>query len=100
DRSLGDLEFQRAVLVADDRIALIGEFVEVLSIGSHVLRELELADETRATNEGGDASFYAIFWRPFGQRWAVGAAASDQPPPIHVRGGVTRIHPPDVRAEG
>ena len=48
DRPLRDREVERAVLRADDRIALVAELVEVLVVHPHVLRELELADQAGA----------------------------------------------------
>src|SRR5271167_4868255 len=51
DWSLRDFELQSAVLIADERIALVAEFVETLVVHPHVLRELELADEARANHE-------------------------------------------------
>ncbi len=99
DRPLRDLEFQRAVLLADDRIALVAEFVEIPVIDPHVLRELELADEARADHEGRDPALHAVLRRAFRQRRAVGGAAADHAAPVHVRGRVARIHAPDVRAE-
>ena len=92
DRPLGDLEFQRAVLVADDRVVLVAEFVEILVVGPDVLRELELADEARADDERGDAALHAVLGRVFGQGRPVGGPAADHPAPVHVVRGVARVH--------
>ena len=52
DRALGDFVFERAILVADYRVALIAEFMEVLVVCPDVLRELNwrmrLAQITKA----------------------------------------------------
>ena len=58
---------KRAVLRADDRIALVAEVLERRIVHPDVHRELELADQARAPDEGGDASFHAVVRRAFGQ---------------------------------
>src|SRR5690349_19932496 len=78
NRPFRNLEFQRPVLVADDRVVLVPELVKVLVVGPHVLRELELTDEARANNERGDAALGSIVRDPFPQGWAIGGA-----PPNH-----------------
>jgi hypothetical protein len=44
DRPLWNLEFERAVLCADDRIALVAELVKASVVHPDVLGELKLAD--------------------------------------------------------
>src|SRR6516225_5152763 len=61
DRTLGDFIFQCTVLVADDRVAFIAEFVKVTVVSPDILRELKLADQTRANHKSGDATLRAIF---------------------------------------
>src|SRR5262245_49973766 len=63
DRSLGNLVFERAVLISDDRVALVAELVKVLVVCPDVLRELELADEARTANESGDSAFHSVLGR-------------------------------------
>ena len=63
DWALGDFVFERAVLRADDRVALVPKLVEVSIVHPHVLRKLELSDQARADHEGSDAALYAILWR-------------------------------------
>ena len=78
DRPLRDLVFQRAVLVADDRVALVAELVEIPVVHPHVLRELELADQARADHERGDAALDAVVRRALpadaGRRWRRGGS--------------------------
>src|SRR5204863_911337 len=88
DRPFRNLEFQCAVLVADDRVALVAEFVKVAVVRPHVLGKLVLPDETGAPNEGCNAPFDAIFRRALRQRWSVGSAAANHPAAIHVGRGV------------
>src|SRR6516164_5193626 len=66
DRPLGNLEIQRPVLRADERIMLVAEFVKVSIVDPHVLRELELADEVGATDKGSEPPFHAVLGRAFG----------------------------------
>src|SRR5262245_2266437 len=99
DRTLGDLELQRAILRADDWIVLVAEFMKIRIVDPHVLRELKLANETGTTHKGGNASLHAVLGRAFRQFWTVGTPATYHPAPVHVRSGVTRIHAPNVRAE-
>ena len=75
------------------------ELVETRIVHPHVLRELELANEARTSDERRDASLDAVLVRAFGQRGTVGAAAADHPAPIHVHGRVAWIHAPDMRAQ-
>src|SRR5262245_18203846 len=56
NRALRDLVLQRAVMIADDRIALVGELAEVLVVDPDVLREFELANQARADDECRDAA--------------------------------------------
>src|SRR3954452_1522515 len=100
DRSPGDLVFQRAVLVADDRVALVAELVEVPVVGPHVLSELELADQAPADHEGRDPALPAVLRLALGQVRPVGRPASDQAATFHVRGRVPRVHAADVGPEG
>src|SRR5206468_4985577 len=97
NRALRDFVFQGTVLVAADRITLVAQFVKVPVVHPNVLRELELSNETRADNEGGDAALDTVLWRFFRQRRPVGAAAADHPSPLHVRRRVSGIHAADVR---
>ena len=90
---------KRAVLCADDRVALVAELVKIPIVHPDILRKLELADEACADHERRDAALLSVLGRAFGQRRPVGAAAPNHLAPVHVRGGVARIHPPDVRAE-
>src|SRR4051812_30383780 len=60
DRSLGNLVFERAILIADHRIALVAELVEALVVRPHVLRELELADEAAADHERGNPALRGV----------------------------------------
>src|SRR4029077_6304730 len=99
DRTPRDFEFQRAVLMADDRVAFIAELVKTPIVDPDILRELELADEARADHERRDTALLAIFGRAFREGCTVGGAASNHAAAVHVLPGVTRIHPPDVRAE-
>src|SRR5436305_12266743 len=48
DWTLGNFKFECTVLVADDRITFIPEFVKVSVVSPDILRELELADQTCA----------------------------------------------------
>ena len=99
DWSLRDLELQRPILRANERITLIAKFVKIPIIDPHVLRKLELAKQAGTSNESSDPPFNAILGLAFGQRRAVGAAAANHLPPIYVRGCVAGIHPPDMSSE-
>ena len=48
DWTLGNFKFECTILVADDRITFIAEFVKVTVVRPDILRELELADQARA----------------------------------------------------
>src|SRR5262249_15753830 len=100
DRALGNLVFERAVLISDDRIALVAELVEVLVVRPHVLRELELADEARAADESSNPAFHSVLRRTFRKRRPIGPASTDHPAPVRVVGGSARVHPPCAGAEG
>ena len=50
DRPLRNLELERAVLRADERITLVTKLMKTPIIDPHVLRKLELANETGAMN--------------------------------------------------
>src|SRR5580700_4104807 len=99
DRALRDFVFERAVLSANDRVAFVAEFMEVVVVHPYVLCELELADEARADHEGSDAAFHAVLWRFLRQMWAVGGAAADHAAAVHIVRRVAGIHSPHVRAE-
>ena len=86
-------------MVADDRVALVAELVEILVVDPDVLGELELAHEAGADDEGGDAALRPVVGCAFGEVGAVGGAAADHAAAVHVRRGVARVHPADVRAQ-
>ena len=48
------------MVIADDRVALVAELVEILVVDPDILRELELADKARADDEGRDAALPAV----------------------------------------
>ena len=60
---LGIFKLERSVVRADDRVALIAQLVKVPIIYPDVLRELELPDEARADDEGGDPALDPIVGR-------------------------------------
>src|SRR3954453_10040100 len=97
-RTLGDLKFKRAVLVADERIAFVAELVKAPIVHPDVLGELELAYQAPADHEGGDAAFHVIVWCVLGQRRAISSAAADHAAAVHVRRCVAGIHAAHVRA--
>lgn len=99
DRALRDFVFQRAVLMADDRVAFVAEFVKIPVVHPDILRKLELSNEARANHERDNAAFPAVLRRAFGQRGTIGRATPNHAAAVHVRRGVAGIHPPDVRAE-
>src|SRR4051812_29563864 len=71
NRTLRHLKLQRAVLVANDRIAFVAEFVKVPIVDPDVLRKLELADQTRADNKRCNPALVAVLGRAFWQGRAV-----------------------------
>ena len=71
-----------------------------LIVYPHVLRELELPDETRASDEGRDAAFRSVIQRAFRKGRAICAPAANHPAAAHIRGRVTWIHAAHVRAQG
>src|SRR5262245_47327728 len=77
DRSLGNLEFERAVMCADDWIALVAELVKIAVVHPHVLGEFILADQTGADDERCDTSFDAILWRTLWKRRTIGGATTN-----------------------
>src|SRR5262249_24308180 len=79
-RTLGDLELQRAVLGADDRIALVAEFVEISVVDPHVLSELVLANEAGADHERRDAPLHPVVGGTFRQMRAVRRASATHAP--------------------
>ena len=99
DRPLRDLEFERAVLSADDRVTLVAEFVKVPVVHPYVLRELELPDEAGADHERRDAALLAVIRRALRQRRTIGRAAADHAATVHVGCRVARVHAAHVRAE-
>src|SRR5215468_1148087 len=94
-----DLELQRAVLGADDRIALVAEFVEIAVVDPHILSELVLANQAGAEHERRDAPLHAVVGSTLRQVRAVRRAAANHPAAVHVHRRVARIHATDVRAK-
>ena len=84
---------------ADDGIAFVAEFVEVPVVYPDVLRELELADEARADDEGGDPALDSVVGSAFQQRRPIRRPSPDHPAPVHVVPRVARIYPANVRAK-
>src|SRR5262245_60676302 len=97
--TLGDLELQRAVLGADDRIALVAEFVEISVVDPHILSEFVLANQAGAEYERRDAPLHAVVGGTFRQVRAVGRAAAEQAAAVNVPGRIAGIHTTDVRAK-
>src|SRR5262249_42617259 len=79
DRSLGNFVFERAVLISDDRVALVAELVKVLVVRPDVLSELELADEARAANESGDPAFHSVLRSAVRKRRPISPPPADHP---------------------
>src|ERR1700722_1168334 len=96
---LGNLELERSVVRANDRVALVAKLVEVPIIYPDVLRELELPDEACANDEGGDPALDPIVGRALGKGRPIRRPPPDHPSPVHIVPGVARIHPPNVRAK-
>src|SRR5580698_8113999 len=71
DRPLRDLELQRAVVVTDDRVSFVTEFVKVAVVHPHVLGKLKLANQARADHERRNSSLNAVFRRTLRQKRAV-----------------------------
>ena len=61
--ALRDLEFERAVVAADERVSLVAELVEVAVVDPDVLRELELPHEARADDECRNTALDAVVGR-------------------------------------
>ena len=77
DGPLWDGHVVRAVMRADERIALVSELVKLRIVGPHVLREFELPDQAGAADKRGNASLDTVFGSAFRQRRTVGPAAPD-----------------------
>src|ERR1700730_6896631 len=92
DRTLGDLEFKRAVLSADYWVAFVTELVKVWVVRPNVLRELELADEACADHESGDATLGPVFRSALRQVRAIAGAAADHAAAVHIVRRVAGIH--------
>ena len=60
-RPSGYCHVKRAVLVPDDWIPLIAEFMKLRVVDPDVLRKLELSHEARTKHESGNASIDAVF---------------------------------------
>src|SRR5262249_29253443 len=79
--------------------ALVGELVEVPIVYPDVLRELELTNQARAKDEGGDTAIHSVIWHAFRQRRTVCRPATDHAAAVHVCRGVSRVQAPHVRTE-
>src|SRR4029077_3417277 len=99
NRSLWNLEFERSVLSADDRVPLITEFVKVPIVDPDVLRELELADETCADHERRDTALLAIVGGALREIRTIGRPTPDHAPAVHVRRRIARVHAAHVGAQ-
>src|SRR6202048_956722 len=99
DWAFWHFEFERAVLVADDWVALIAQFMEGFVVHPYVLCELELADEARADHERGNATLGPVFRSALRQVRAIGGAAADHAAAVHIVRRVAGCHAADVRAE-
>src|SRR6266550_5545758 len=99
DPPFRNLELERAVLCPDDRIAFVPELVEVLVVDPHILRELELPDQTPADDERGDAALDPIVRGTLREWRAVRRAAANHPAAVHVGSRIARIHPAAMRAQ-
>ena len=96
DRTFGDREIETAVLVADERVSFVAEFVKIRVIDPDILRELKLPHEACTKNERCNATINAIFRRAFGQRRTIGRATANHSSPLHVRRRIARIHAPNM----
>src|SRR6266536_2282545 len=99
DWAFRDFEFERAVLVADNRVALIAEFMEVFVVHPYVLCELELPDEARADHEGGYTALSAVLGRILRQMRTISGAATYHAAAVHIVPRVEGIRASNVRAE-
>src|SRR6478609_996006 len=99
DWALGDFVFERAVLIADDRVAFVAELVKIPVVRPNVLRELELSNEARADHECCDAALHAVLRGVLRQMRTVRGAATDHTAAIYVRRRIAGIHSAHVRAE-
>src|SRR3954463_7666653 len=99
DRSFRNGDVERAVLIADDRVAFVPEFMKIRVVDPDVLCKLELPHEARTNHEGGNPSINSVLGRAVRQEGPIGCAAADHLAPLHVGGGVAWVHPPNVRTE-
>src|SRR5687767_3109291 len=97
--SLGNSQIERSVLRADDRVAFVLQLMEGRIVRPDDLRELELTDETCATDKGGNPAFNPNIGHVFWQMGTICAAATDHPVSAHVRGRIARVHSTDMRAQ-
>src|SRR6516165_5979269 len=77
DRTLGNFKFECTVLVADDRITFVAEFVKVTVVSPNILRELELTDQARADHKSGDATLHAVLRCVQRQMRPIGSPTTD-----------------------
>ena len=96
---LGDLELERSVVRANDRVALVSQLVEVPIVYPDVLREFELPDEARADDKGRYAALNPVVGRALRKGRPIRRASPNYPSPVHIVPGVARVHPPNVRAK-
>src|SRR3954453_10189637 len=75
---------ERAVVIADDRVALVVQILELRIVDPDVHRKFKLANQTRAADEGGDAALDAIVRRALRQCRPVCAAPPDHLAALHV----------------
>src|SRR5262249_47795268 len=99
DRTFGDFEFQRPVLVTDDRVAFVAEFMKISVVRPDVLRELELSNEAPADHKSRDAALNAVLRRAFWKVETVSRAPADHSAAVYVRRRIAWVHPTRVRTQ-
>ena len=97
-RALWNLEFERAVLVANYRVALVAQLVKIPIVDPNILRELILSNEARADDESGDAALDSSSGA-LRQMWTVSSAATNHAAAINLRGRVAGSMSANMRAE-
>ena len=99
DRTLRDRQIVGAVLSADHRIAFIAQLVEIWVVDPDVLREFELAHETCADHECGNAAIDPSSGAPSGRGGPYVAPRRIHFATLDIYGRVTWVHPPNMGAQ-
>ena len=98
DRTFGDSEVESTVLIADEGVSFVAEFVKFWVIDPDILCELKLPYEACTKDECRNPTIDTIVGRALRQGRAVGRATADHSSPLDVWGRVARVHSSNMRS--